>query len=63
VKVLLFVIVERVARGRALIANVAGEHGHHVVGLYVPRHIVPPIEKKLKNVTPLIRLSINVTTQ
>ena len=40
--VLLLVVVECVASGRALVTNVAREHGHHVVGLNVPRHVITP---------------------
>jgi hypothetical protein len=42
VKVLLLMIIQRVTRGRALVANVTCEHGNHVIGLNMPRHVVAP---------------------
>ena len=42
--VFLFVVVERVARGRALLTDVAGEDGHHMIGLYVAGHVVTPAQ-------------------
>ncbi len=43
-KVLLLVVVKGVSRGSALLTDVAGEDGHYVVCLDVPRHVISPTE-------------------
>ena len=48
-KVLLLVVVKGVSRGRALLTDVAGEDGHHVVCLDMPRHVVSPTEDVANN--------------